>query len=72
VEARKWYYTTAWQTLRALVLAEQPVCVLCHVAPSTEVDHIAPHRGHYALFFNRHNLQGLCATCHGRKTRQGL
>lgn len=70
-ETRKWYYTDAWKTLRQIVLGNQPVCVECKVQPSTEVDHITPHRGNYAMFFNLSNLQGMCTTCHGRKTQRG-
>jgi 5-methylcytosine-specific restriction protein A len=39
--------------------------------PSTEVDHKTPHRGAYALFWDRQNLQGLCKRCHARKTQRG-
>jgi 5-methylcytosine-specific restriction protein A len=70
-DTRKWYSTSAWQTLRQLVLGEQPVCADCKKAPSTEVDHIAPHRGDYAKFWNRAGLQGMCRACHGRKTQRG-
>lgn len=28
------------------------------------VDHITPHRGDSALFFDEENLQALCKTCH--------
>jgi 5-methylcytosine-specific restriction enzyme A len=70
-ETRKWYSTEAWKTLRAIVLGAQPVCVECHIAPSTKVDHKVPHRGEYAMFFNVNNLQGMCSTCHGRKTARG-
>lgn len=70
-DTRKWYYTKAWQTLRLLVLSEEPVCMECYVQPSTAVDHVVPHRGIHGLFWNRGNLQGLCATCHGRKTQRG-
>jgi 5-methylcytosine-specific restriction protein A len=32
------------------------------------VDHIVPHRGDERLAFDRDNLQGLCKSCHDRKT----
>jgi 5-methylcytosine-specific restriction enzyme A len=70
-ETRKWYSTEAWKVLRASVLADQPVCAVCRVAASTQVDHTVPHRGEYAKFWDRNNLQGLCATCHGQKTARG-
>lgn len=71
VDTRKWYSTEAWQTLRMLVFIDQPICVSCQHAPSTEVDHIIPHRSEYGLFFNRENLQGMCKSCHSTKTRRG-
>lgn len=70
-ETRKWYSTDAWRVLRLIVLGDNPLCVDCRLAPSTEVDHITPHRGNYALFWDRTNLQGLCHPCHGRKTQRG-
>ena len=36
-----------------------------------QVDHIRPHAGDAALFFNRANLQALCLACHARKTQAG-
>ena len=70
-DTRKWYSTTAWQLLRALTLEKQPICVECSTNASTICDHITPHRGDYALFFNAANLQGMCKDCHGRKTARG-
>ena len=35
---------------------------------ATEVDHIQPHRGDWAVFTDRSNLQSLCHSCHSRKT----
>jgi 5-methylcytosine-specific restriction protein A len=71
VDARTWYHTQDWKTLRFIVLGAQPVCVDCKTGPATEVDHVIPHRGNMALFWDRQNLQGLCRTCHGRKTQRG-
>jgi 5-methylcytosine-specific restriction protein A len=71
VDVRKWYHTAQWKLLRNIVLGEQPVCVDCQKAPSTEVDHKVPHRGSYSLFWDRQNLQGMCGTCHRRKTARG-
>jgi 5-methylcytosine-specific restriction enzyme A len=72
---RRWYYTVAWRQLRATVLDDNPLCVSCQshgvVAIATEIDHIAPHRNDPGRFWNRANLQGLCASCHGRKTGRG-
>lgn len=68
---RKWYSSDAWKNLRAVVLSAEPVCTDCRQAPSTLVDHKVPHRGDYALFWDRANLAGMCVTCHGRKTARG-
>jgi 5-methylcytosine-specific restriction protein A len=48
----------------------------CHeerrVTVATLVDHVVPHRGDPALFWDVENWQSLCATCHARKTAAGL
>jgi len=36
--------------------------------PSTDVDHIIPHRGDEKLFWDETNWQALCHECHGVKT----
>ncbi|KKN04348.1 hypothetical protein LCGC14_1098270 [marine sediment metagenome] len=64
------YDRAKWKRLRKMVLARDPLCVECEtqgrVEASTHVDHITAlceggtdHMG---------NLQGLCASCHNRKT----
>lgn len=60
------YNTKRWRLLRRRVLFEQPICAGCDNALSVDVDHITPlpHGEPYA----RANVQGLCKTCHGRKT----
>lgn len=64
------YSSKAWRTLRALVLAESggqcstPRCAFT----ATRVDHRVPHRGDYALFFDRENLSAMCQHCHDAKT----
>jgi 5-methylcytosine-specific restriction enzyme A len=57
--------------MRALVLAEEPLCRDClghgETKLSTEVDHIIPmEAGGEPLA--RWNLQALCHACHSRKT----
>ena len=75
VDVRKLYLTRRWRDLRAEVLQDEPLCRECRgqgrVEPSTDADHILPHRGDLALFWNRANLQGLCHACHARKTQRG-
>lgn len=62
------YQNSRWRLLRARVLRDSPLCVYCEqagrVTAATVVDHIRPHRGDLALFWERANLQPLCATCH--------
>ena len=54
--------------MRAQHLEQQPLCVFCkqrdRTAAATEVDHIRQHHGDPVLFFDRNNLQSLCAYCH--------
>lgn len=72
-DVRKWYYTERWKQLRRLVIqAQHHACAECgHVELVLDVDHIEPHRGDPAKFWNVKNLQGLCASCHSRKTGKG-
>lgn len=39
---------------------------LGHVEAATVVDHVKPHKGDEALFWNTGNLQSLCKACHDR------
>jgi 5-methylcytosine-specific restriction protein A len=68
---RRWYREPTWRRLREVVLAEEPLCVLCKVEgrtePSTCVDHVVPFNGNWDLFVRRDNLRGLCATCNSKK-----
>ena len=61
-------YGAAHRTWRTVILARDPVCRLCHRAPSTVADHIMPLRlgGTWALS----NGQGVCAHCHAVKRGQ--
>ena len=53
-------------------LATHPLCVRCmaegRYTKATVVDHIKPHRGDSALFWDQDNWQALCKRCHDRKT----
>jgi len=66
-------YGHKWRRLRRLVLARDPLCISCRsagrIVPATEADHIKPRRegGPDSL----DNLQGLCKSCHTKKTRAG-
>ena len=66
-------YSHRWQAARKQFLANHPLCVECQregkLTPATIVDHIKPHRGDPALFWDEKNWQPLCKKCHDRKTR---
>ena len=67
-------YDARWRQLRARVIARDPICVdpygihaVHHeVALSTDADHVIPRSegGEDSM----ENLQGLCHSCHSRKT----
>jgi len=61
-------YGSKWQRARAAWLTEHPLCKMHadrgYLVPATVVDHIQPHRGDMALFWNRDNWQSLCKQCH--------
>lgn len=65
-------YSYAWQKARAGYLKSHPLCVRhekrSEVVAATVVDHIVPHRGDKALFWDYDNWQALCKTCHDIKT----
>ncbi|MFE6404774.1 HNH endonuclease [Streptomyces alboflavus] len=53
--------TSRWRKTRAGVLAEEPTCRWCGVAPSTTVDHIIPRK--HGGDDRRENLAGACEPC---------
>lgn len=72
---RKWYRTARWARLRWQVLTDALfTCAFCGRAEADTSqligDHIIPHKGDEAMFFDRANVQCLCAPCHnGTKQR---
>ena len=58
-------YTRAWEKARAAFLALFPWCAHpgCN-ARAEVVDHVIPHKGDKALFWDRANWQPLCAHHH--------
>lgn len=66
------YQTPEWKRARLVFLAAHPLCRDCQsvglVVAAREVDHIVPHRGDRKLFRDKANWQGLCKSCHSRKT----
>lgn len=65
-------YSYRWSKLSKAFLIEHPLCAECQrqgrITPATEVDHIIPHKGNKALFWDLDNLQALCHRCHSQKT----
>ena len=66
-------YTYRWQKEREAYLIRNPLCENClnkHdvIRAATEVDHIIPHKGDMKLFWNTDNWNGLCKSCHSKKT----
>lgn len=68
----KIYTTERWARLRKMILAQQPICIVsgCN-SPASHVDHIIGiNEG--GPSFDINNLQGMCHSCHSRKTlREG-
>lgn len=68
-------YGAAWQRFRdAWFKLEPRFCAHCAargiVRPAKVADHIRPHKGDPVLFWDPHNLQPLCLSCHSAKTAQ--
>lgn len=59
-------YSGRWRRLRLMVLARDPICMICRREQSTDADHVVARSkgGDNSL----DNLQGLCHRCHSRKT----
>ena len=70
--ATKRGYSYRWSKERDAYLIRNPLCVIClenkEIRTATEVDHIRPHKGNMALFWDVTNWQALCKTCHSQKT----
>jgi len=72
------YNSKAWKNARAYVLASNPFCVHCErdkgiLTRAVDVDHIInlaeiKKTGNTALAFSIENLQGLCKSCHSKKS----
>lgn len=64
-EQQRFYNSTRWKQLRAIVRSQEPRCRICTVNQSTNVDHID---GNWSNN-DRANLRALCSSC--EKTRTG-
>ena len=65
-------YGHKWRAAREGFLRKHPFCAACLAAGrevrASELDHIRPHGGDRAAFWDRANWQPLCKRCHARKT----
>lgn len=72
--ARQRGYDSKWDEARKGFLAKHPRCECpAHkgkpdAPPSNTVDHIIPHKGDKALFWNRANWRAMAKPCHDAKT----
>lgn len=66
--ARERGYSAAWDKASAGHLRSHPLCRYCElageVAAATLTDHLYPHRGDQALFWNRTYWVSCCKPCH--------
>src|SRR4051812_35534148 len=65
------YSTKRWRLLRRKVIVEHPICQSCGNAISTVGDHVLPLDSGGAPY-DRENVQALCVSCHGVKTRREM
>lgn len=67
-------YDSRWNKARKGYLARHPLCVMCEargrIAAATVVDHITPHKGDAALFWDSGNWQALCKHHHDSHKQQ--
>jgi 5-methylcytosine-specific restriction protein A len=65
-------YDATWYRLRAMVLAEEPLCQDCteqgRTTPANEVHHMVTIRQRPDLRLERSNLRSLCKPCHSKRT----
>lgn len=68
--ARERGYSSKWDKASAGHIANDPLCRYCAlidvVEPATLTDHLYPHRGDQALFWNRTYWISCCKPCHDR------
>jgi 5-methylcytosine-specific restriction protein A len=65
-----YYQTKEWKALRLQLLNSEPLCAECakqgRVTPATVADHIIPREQGGSDLLS--NLQGLCSSCHNKKS----
>ena len=61
-------YGRRWKKARKAYLVQHPLCVMCRqqgrLTAATLVDHVKPHNGDEALFWDVNNWQALCQPHH--------
>jgi 5-methylcytosine-specific restriction protein A len=75
MDHHKLYDLRAWRKERRVFLSLNPLCAECQrkgkITPARHVDHIEPHGGNEALFWDaRNNWQSLCPSCHTVKSNE--
>lgn len=74
-EGNRFTSNRRWRKLRALYLADEPLCHDCErigrVTPAVEVHHIISRRKRPDLAFDPTNLMGLCKPHHTARTARG-
>ena len=66
-EWHKLYANARWRRMSRQFLVANSECAMCG-GEATETDHIQAHKGNVALFWDIDNWQGLCNTCHSKKS----
>jgi len=65
-------YTYRWHKVSRLYLQANPLCAEClkegRTTAASVVDHIKPHKGNQALFWDENNWQSMCRPHHDKKT----
>lgn len=68
MSGKRLYGRSFYNASRAF-LVKHPVCSVQGCGRrATRLDHVVPHKGNLALFWNTSNWQGLCESCHNAKT----
>lgn len=71
---RKLYKSKVWTKGRLVFLANNPLCTRCQakgrITRATVVNHIKPHKGDLALFYDTSNFEAVCAPCHDGPIKQ--
>ena len=65
--------TARWRALRLVIKLRDVLCKMCGQRAVQEIDHVVPARAWVAQggdYYDKSNLQGLCKSCHSKKTRQ--